>query len=102
MPFSTAAPLDALHLGLIGWTNGSQTCAPLQQLEQWPRARRDKQQRRALLFLSGGMAPQCCGDGGRLFAEERDEDAGAERDAGTVSCDHERGADADDAELPGR
>lgn len=43
-----------------------------------------------------------CGDGGRLFAEEREEDAGAGWDAGPVVCDRQRGADADDAELLGR
>lgn len=54
-----------------------------------------------MLFLTGGMHPEC-GDDGRLFAEEREEDAGAGWDAGPVFCDHRRGADADDAELIGR
>lgn len=43
-----------------------------------------------------------CRDGGRLLAEEREEDAGAGWDAGPVVCEHRRGADADDAELIGR
>lgn len=47
------------------------------------------------------MDPEC-GDGGRLFAEEWEEDAGDGWDAGPVDCDHRRGADADDAELVGR
>lgn len=47
------------------------------------------------------MEPEC-GDGGCLFAEEREEDAGAEWDAGPVFCDHLRGPDADDAKHLGR
>lgn len=43
-----------------------------------------------------------CRDGGRLLAEDREEDARAEWNGGPVVCDHRRGADADDAELPGR
>lgn len=43
-----------------------------------------------------------CGHGGRLFAEEREEDAVAEWDVGPVFCDHLRGPDADDAKLLGR
>ncbi len=41
-------------------------------------------------------------DGGRLFAEEQEEDAGSGWDAGPVVCHHRRGADAADAELLGR
>lgn len=43
-----------------------------------------------------------CRDGGRLHAEEREEETVAEWDDGPVACDHRRSADADDAELLGR
>lgn len=41
------------------------------------------------------------GANGCRFAADREEDAGAEWDAGPVFCDRRRGADADDAEFLG-
>lgn len=40
--------------------------------------------------------------GGRVHADELEEDPGAEWEDGPMDCDHRHGAGADDAELLGR